>query len=154
MGTDGREQPPEEPMSTDRREHLLWWPHQISQDGRHLGRHAWLTLCQWVRAHAVVPDRLPRLWRRPPLGYLVAVLAQLAAVSLTWRLAHVVPDFWFRGSLSFLAVAVIALRWGVGPSLLSTLLGGALLNYLILPPHTAWSFGTPELVKTLLFLCV
>src|SRR5437588_702121 len=89
MGTDGREQPPEEPMSTDRREHLLWWPHQISQDGRHLGRHAWLTLCQWVRAHAVVPDRLPRLWRRPPLGYLVAARAVRMAQAATERYAQI-----------------------------------------------------------------
>ena len=114
MGTDGREQPPEGPMSTDRREYLVWWPHHISQDGRHLGRHAWLTLCQWVRAHAGVPDRLPRLWRHPLLGYLVAVLTQLVAVGLTVHLTNVVPDFWFRGALSFLVVAVVALCWGWG----------------------------------------
>jgi signal transduction histidine kinase len=153
-------------MSIDRREHMLWWHHQISQDGRYLGRHTWPTLCQWarahtwptlcqwVRAHAGVPDRLPRLWQHPLLGYLVAVLTQLAAVGLTFHLADVDPDFWFRGALSFLAVAFVALRWGVGPSLLSTLLGSALLNYFILPPHTAWSLAASEVVETLLFLCV
>jgi hypothetical protein len=69
-------------MSTNLHEHQAW------QDGHHLGQHARLTLVQRVRAHAVVPDRLPRLWQHPPLGYLVAVLAQLAAVSLTLQLRY------------------------------------------------------------------
>ena len=74
-------------MSTDRREHHAWLHHHIWHDSPHLGNHAWLTLCRRVRAHAVVPDMLPRLWRHPLLGYLVAVLAQLAAVGLTLHLA-------------------------------------------------------------------
>jgi hypothetical protein len=32
---------------------------------------------QQVRAHAVVPDRLRRLWQHPSLGYLAAVLSQV-----------------------------------------------------------------------------
>jgi signal transduction histidine kinase len=141
-------------MSTDRREHHAWLHHHIWQDRPHWEHHAWLTLCQRVRAHAVVLDRLPRLWRHPLLGYLVAMLAQLAAVGLTLHLANVVPNFWFRGALSFLAVAFVALRWGVGPGLLSTLMGSALLNDLVLPPYTAWSLAAPGVVKTLLFLSV
>jgi signal transduction histidine kinase len=82
------------------------------------------------------------------------VLAQLAAVGLTLHLANVVPDFWFRDALSFLAVAVVALRWGVGPGLLSTLMGSALLNDLVLPPYTAWSLAAPGVVESLLFLSV
>jgi signal transduction histidine kinase len=84
----------------------------------------------------------------------VAVLAQLAAVGLTLYLASVVPAFWFRDALSFLAVAFVALRWGVGPGLLSTLMGSALLNDLILPPYTAWSLAAPGVVTTLVFLSV
>ena len=110
---------------------------------------------QWVQAHTVVPDRLPPLWRHPPLGYLVAVLAQAAAVSLTLHLHHVLMDgFAYQGALSFLVVAVVALRWGVGPSLLTTLVGAALLNYLILPPHAAWSLAASAVVATLVFLSV
>jgi K+-sensing histidine kinase KdpD len=141
-------------MSTDRREHHAWLHHHIWQGSPHLGHHAWLTLRQRVRAHTAVLDRLPRLSRHPLLGYLVAVLAQLAAVGLTLHLANVVPTFWFRDALSFLAVAVVALRWGVGPGLLSTLMGSALLNDLVLPPSTAWSRAAPGMVKTLLFLSV
>jgi K+-sensing histidine kinase KdpD len=136
-------------MSTKRREHRAW------QDGHHLAQHAWLTLCQRVRAHAVVPDRLPRLWQHPPLGYLVAVLAQLAAVGLTLPLRYLlVQAFPYRGALSFLVVVLVALRWGVGPSLLTTLVGAALLNYAILPPYSAWSLGASQIVATLLFLSI
>jgi signal transduction histidine kinase len=74
-------------MSTDRSEHHAWLHHHIWQDSPHLGHHAWLTLRQRLRTHAVVLDRLPRLWRHPLLGYLVAMLAQLAAVGLTLHLA-------------------------------------------------------------------
>ena len=136
-------------MSTNRREHRAW------QDGRHLGQHAWLTLVQRVRAHAVVPDRLSRLWQHPPVGYLVAVLAQLAAVSLTLQLRYLlVQAFPYRAALSFLVVVLVALRWGVGPSLLTTLVGAALLNYFLLPPDSAWSLEAPQVVATLVFLGV
>src|SRR5918912_512619 len=99
-------------MSTNLHEHQAW------QDGHHLGQHARLTLVQRVRAQAVVPDRLPRLWQHPPLGYLVAVLAQLAAVSLTLQLRYLlVQAFPYRGALSFLVVVLVALGWGAEPAL-------------------------------------
>jgi signal transduction histidine kinase len=136
-------------MSSNLHEHQAW------QDGHHLGQHAWLTLVQRVRAHAVVPDRLPRLWQHPPLGYLVAVLAQLAAVSLTLQLRYLlVQAFPYRGALSFLVVVLVALRWGGGPSLLTTLVGAALLHYFLLPPQGAWSLGASQIVATLVFLSV
>jgi K+-sensing histidine kinase KdpD len=136
-------------MSTNCHEHRTW------QDGHHLGQHAWLTLVQRVWTHVVVPDRLPRLWQHPPLGYLVAVLAQLAAVSLTLQLRYLlVQGFPYRGALSFLVVVLVALRWGGGPSLLATLVGAALLHYFLLPSHGAWSLGAPQIVATLVFLSV
>jgi K+-sensing histidine kinase KdpD len=108
-----------------------------------------------VRAHAVVPDGLPRPWQHPPLGYLVAVLAQLVAVSLTLQLRLVLLQaFTYRGALSFLVVVCVALRWGAGPSLLTTLVGAALLNYRILPPHSGWNLGISGVVATLLFLSI
>jgi hypothetical protein len=125
-------------MSIDRREHQAWLHRCIWQDRRHVAHHAWLALRQRIRARTVNLGRLPRLWRQPPLGYLVAVLAQLTAVSLTLQLRLVLLQaFTYRGALSFLVIVVVALRWGVGPSLLATLLGGALLKYRILPPTVA-----------------
>jgi signal transduction histidine kinase len=142
-------------MSTDRREHMLRWHHHSSQDGRQMEHHAWLALRQRVRAHVVVPDSLPRLWQHPPLGYLVAVLAQLAAVSLTLQLRLVLLQaFTYRGALSLLVVVAVALRWGAGPSLLSTLVGAALLNYRALPPYSGWNLGVSGIVATLVFLSI
>ena len=123
-------------MSTDRRE------------------HAWLTLHQWVCAHTAAPDRLPRLWRHPLLGYLVAMLAQLAAVSLALQLHPVFSHAFTYRALSFLVTVLVALRWGTGPSLLSTLVGAGLFNYLLLLPHGAWSLRPPQVVATLVFLSV
>jgi signal transduction histidine kinase len=85
----------------------------------------------------------------------VAVLAQLAAVSLTLQLRQVLLyAFPYHGALSFLVVAFVALRWGMGPSLVATLVGAALLNYFILPPRATWSLGASQLVATLVFLSV
>jgi signal transduction histidine kinase len=85
----------------------------------------------------------------------VAVLAQLAAVSLTLQLCYlVVQAFPYRGALSFLVIVLVALRWGGGPSLLSTLVGAALLHYFLLPPQGAGSLGASQIVATLVFLSV
>jgi hypothetical protein len=117
-------------MSADPREYQAW-----------LHDHAVMPLRRWVQAHTVVPDRLPRLWQHPSVGYLVAVLAQLAAVSLTLHLRYLLLQAFpyrgalsFLGALSFVVVVCVALLWAVGPSLLTTLVGAALLNYFILPP--------------------
>jgi hypothetical protein len=70
-----------------------------------------VSTCQPVRARTVVPDRLPRPWRHPLLGYFVAVLAQLAAVGLTLRLAHVsVWAYPNHDALSILVITFVALR--------------------------------------------
>jgi signal transduction histidine kinase len=136
-------------MSSDRREHRVPLHHHVWQDGRHLARRAWHN-----RADTVVPDRLPRLWRHPPLGYLVAVFAQLAAVSLALQLHPVFSHAFTYRALSFLVMVLVALRWGTGPSLLSTLVGAGLFIYLLLRPYAAWSLEPPQVVATLVFLSV
>jgi signal transduction histidine kinase len=65
-----------------------------------------------------------------------------------------VQAFPYRGALSFLVVVLVALRWGGGPSLLTTLVGAALLHYFLLPSQGAWSLGAPQTVATLVFLSV
>src|SRR5207237_1116716 len=53
------------------------------------------------------------------------------------------------------AVALVALNWGAGPSLLATLAGAVLLNFVIMSPHFAWAFsGAESIVETFLFLLV
>jgi signal transduction histidine kinase len=115
----------------------------------------WLALQHWLAANTFAPTWLPRRWRHPVVGYLVAVLAQLAAISLTLHLhLALLQAFPYRGALSDLVVVLIALCWGVGPSVLSTLVGAALLTYLILPPYNTWYFGASQVVATIVLLGV
>ena len=142
-------------MSIDRREHRMRLHHHIWQNGRHLSHRTWPTLRQRMRTGTVVADGPARPWRHPPLGYLVAVLGQIAAVSLTVYLSHVWSHgFPYRGALPLLVVVTVALRWDFGPSLLSTLLGAALVNYYVLPPYDAWSLGSRQVGAMLIFVVI
>ena len=58
------------------------------------------------------------------VGYLVAVLGQVAAISLTLYLRAMWPHgFPYQGVLAVVVVIAVALRWDFGPSLLATLVG-------------------------------
>lgn len=98
---------------------------------------------------------LPGQWRHPAVGYLMAVLWQAAAAALVFLMARLFPPFRFSGLLEMLAVALVALNWGAGPSLVATLLGAVLLNYVILPPSFAWSLRSgADVLDIVLFLGV
>src|SRR5919199_6675743 len=110
---------------------------------------------QWVQAHAVVPDGLRRLWQHPSLGYLVAVLGQVAAVSLTLYLRDMWPrGFPYHGLLPLVVVIAVALRWDLGPSALATLVGAALVDYYVLPPYATWSHGSAQMGAVLAFVAI
>src|ERR671939_128057 len=110
---------------------------------------------QRVRADAVVPDRLRRLWQQPGLGYLVAVLGQLAAVSLTLYLRDMWPrGFPYQGVLPLVVVIAVALRWDFGASVLATLVGAALVDYYVLPPYATWSRGSAQMGAVLAFVAI
>jgi PAS domain S-box-containing protein len=112
-------------------------------------------LRQWVQAHAVVPDKLRPLWQHPSLGYLVAVLGQVAAVSLTAYLGAMWPrDFPYPGVLPLVVVIVVALRWDFGPSVVGTLLGAVLISYYILRPYAAWSAAPAAMGTVLAFVAI
>src|ERR671937_1550735 len=107
------------------------------------------------RAHAVVPDRLRWLWQHPSLGYLVAVLGQVAAVSLTLYLRETWPrGFPYHGLLPLVVVIAVALRWDFGPSVLATLVGAALVDYYVLPPYATWSRGSAQMGAVLAFVAI
>src|ERR671933_1256832 len=110
---------------------------------------------QRVRAPAGVPDRLRRLWQHPFLGYLVAVLGQVAAVSLTLYLRDMWPrGFPYQAVLPLVVVIAVALRWDFGPSVLATLVGAALVGYYVLPPSAAWSRESPQMGAVLAFMAI
>ncbi len=92
-------------------------------------RAAWLAIGRWFRVNSFVPDWLPLRWRHPALGYIVAVVTELLALSIAWFLAHVVPRFEFRGLVELLGILLVALSWGAGPSLAATATAALLVGY-------------------------
>jgi signal transduction histidine kinase len=81
----------------------------------------------WIQRNSFTPHWLPAHWRVPWLGYIVAVLLQIVAGLLTFARLAWSPDFVLPGVVELLVVAVVALAWGVGPSLLATVFGAVLL---------------------------
>ncbi len=114
----------------------------------------WRVLQRWLLGYTFAPPWLSGRWRTPMLGYLVALVLQGIFASVTLMLFQAFPTFAFSGVLEVVAVALIALNWGAGPSLVATLVGALLLEFLILPPTFAWSFSNgQQMAETLLFLC-
>ena len=119
-------------------------PDPLQQHAQHQ-RHAstlWHRLGDWMRAQAFAPSWLPVRLRSPMVGYLAAVLIQGIAVALTLLLAYTLPGFGHRSILVVLAVVLVALTWGAGPSLVATLVGAVLLDFFAFPPFFTWSFAT------------
>jgi K+-sensing histidine kinase KdpD len=78
------------------------------------------------------------------VGYLAAGLLQMAATLATRLLMHVLDPFLFPALLALVLVALVALTWGAGPSLLATLVGVVLLDYCVLPPLVALTGTRPD----------
>src|SRR5258708_28993184 len=69
-------------------------------------------------------------------------MLEVIAVALTLLLLAGLPAFSLPALLTILMVVLVALNWGGGPSLLATLVGGALLDFVIFPPRFGGSFAT------------
>jgi len=122
--------------------------------GRQFVGTAWRRLHQWVRANTFAPSWLPARLRHPALGYVAAVILEMIAVVLTLLLTDL-PAFNLPGLLAILVVVLVALNWGGGPSLLATLVGAALLDFVIFPSRFGWSFATAtDVVRVGLVLVV
>jgi signal transduction histidine kinase len=63
----------------------------------------------------------------------VAVLLQVVAAAATWLLTTAFPTYSFASLLDILVVALVALSWGAGPSLLATLVGVVLEEVVVVP---------------------
>ncbi len=109
------------------------------------------------------PRRGARLFFRPFLAWRTMAASarwicrghgsQIVATEVTLLFARAVAGLAFSAPLPILIVALVALTWGAGPSLLATLLGTVLLNLLVLPetrPDQMAKSG--ELVADLLFV--
>src|SRR5690348_3319279 len=94
----------------------------------------WQAAGRWLVTHTFAPPWLSGRWAHPAIGYLAAVLLQVITVTCVVGLVRLFPSFQFEGAVVILGILVAALTWGVGPSLLATVVGGMLLVYLLLPP--------------------
>ncbi len=94
---------------------------------------AGLTLQSWFLENTFAPQWLPKRWRHPLVGYLVAVLLEIGVVSLAFLTGHLLPVFAVQGSLIILGIVLVALTWGAGPSLLAVLVGTGLLKLVVVP---------------------
>lgn len=108
----------------------------------------------WVRRNTFVPAELARRGVRPWVGYVVALALPLAASLADGMLIYFFPRLAFLGLLELLAVVLVALGWGAGPSLLATAVGGGLLS-LALPAQLGPQAGiVGDLLGDALFLVV
>ncbi len=96
---------------------------------------SWSSWWPWLLAHTFVPRWAPARWRRPVIGYGLAVLLQVVAAATTRLLTGTFPTYSFPGLLEIVVVALIALSWGAGPSLLATLVGVGLEEAVVVPFH-------------------
>jgi signal transduction histidine kinase len=126
-------------------------PTLASSSGGRL-RLAWQGMRRWFAANTFTPRWAPKSLHAPVFGYLVAILAQLAAVSFVFFLVQQFGSFAFQGTPELLAIALVALNWGAGPSVVATIVGAVLLTY-VTPPHFSLTFsGSRDAVELLVFL--
>lgn len=109
----------------------------------------------WLLARTFLPAWSNGNAYRVMGGYLIAALAPASAAAIDLALAHVFPALPVLGLLELLAVVLVALRLGAGPSLLATAVGALLLNFIVLAPHLAWNVRTAaDVAATLIFLAI
>ncbi len=102
----------------------------------------WHQLSGWIHTNTFTPYWAPARLRHPLIGYLAAVVLAGVAAGLTMLLSLWVPGFTSFSPLLFLAVVLVALIWGIGPSLVATVVGSALVSYLFYPPRFTFSINS------------
>jgi PAS domain S-box-containing protein len=90
-------------------------------------------------------------WSHPLWGYLSAIIGQILAVSVIIEIAHTFSTFHFPEAFVLLVTLLVALGWGVGPSLAATFVGAALLLFLLLFPSFSQTIAHVENVVGVLF---
>lgn len=81
------------------------------------------------------PGFLPETLRHPLIGYLVAVLLPVCAVVVITFLVHYISTFRFIEAPLILVVLLVALGWGLAPSMLATLVGATFFVLLLLSSY-------------------
>jgi signal transduction histidine kinase/PAS domain-containing protein len=106
-------------------------------------RKPWPGLMRWIQENTFAPEWLPDQLRHPLIGYLVAALVELTAVSAILLLLTLVPDFDFYAIFTLVGVIVMAVGWGAGPSLFATLVSMLVLYLVVFSPRFSWVISDP-----------
>jgi PAS domain S-box-containing protein len=112
----------------------------------------WKKFSFLVRDATFTPEWLGSPWNHPIAAYLAAILVPCLTTLITYVILLGYPTFSISGTLPVLGVLIVAIVWGTGPGLISTLISAVLLNYFLLPPALFWSFGFQQLLETSTFL--
>src|SRR5690349_6431011 len=96
---------------------------------------------RWIAAHTFIPTWLPDRWSSPASGYLLAFILVVIASLITLLLVHLLPSFPFPAVFVFLAIVLIGLNWGLGPSLLASCTGPLIVDLAALPPDFPWTLA-------------
>jgi signal transduction histidine kinase len=78
-------------------------------------------------------------WRQPLIGYLLTFPIVVMATAFTLLMKYLLSSFYFPGITMLTAIVLVALLWGVGPALLSVLLGTFSLDYFYITPAFQFS---------------
>lgn len=73
-------------------------------------------------------------WRRPLIGYIASIPIIVIGLLATFVLKHMLGFVYFPGAFPLLTIVMVALIWGVGPSLFAVVLCTLALDYSIVPP--------------------
>lgn len=131
--------------------YLLGSPQQGEADGEHDGE-----LERYHKNRGPIPGLTMRIWPRKRgryLGYLWAVAATAISSLLAWvmfgrfELANLVMVY-------LLGVVYIATRYGRGPSILTSVLGVAVLDFFFVTPYLSFSISDTQYLVTLLAMLI
>lgn len=115
----------------------------------------WTSMQYWLAMGAFTPPWLPRRLRHPIIGYLAAVALQLLLTGGDLLLLLRYPDLTIHHLPLVLGVVVVALYWGVGPSLVATITGVLLLYWVVLFTPLSWSRATEtDVAEFVLFVLI
>jgi PAS domain S-box-containing protein len=106
----------------------------------------------WLRITLLSPGVLPAPWSHSIFGYLFAVLGQVLVITLVH---YFIPFLHLPSALVLLVILLVALGWGVGPSLVATLVGGILMLTLTILPNLSLGLEQEDdIVRLLLYIVV
>src|SRR6266700_301594 len=104
----------------------------------------WKQVSHWLQMSTFSPRIITGPLARPAAGYLVACFSQICILATVIWLVRTWPHMHFPEALPLLAIMLVALGWGTGPSIVATLIGALILMLHWLPPHLLFSVANVE----------